>query len=249
MLLTLVKLVIPSFIKSLIKRCIAFIRWSPYQVISFSQEGEDIILRRIFDEKKNGFYIDVGAHHPKRFSNTYLFYKSGWRGINIDAMPGSMDLFKMYRPLDINIETPVLREIGMLTYYEFNEPALNGFSKELSESRDGFGVYKIINKIELKGFPLSNIIENNILPPFVIDFLSVDVEGLDLEVLESNDWQRFRPKVVLVEVLTDSIDTIASNSVALFMKKNGYLMYAKSVNTVFFLSEEYFEERRAVGNA
>src|SRR5262249_32770188 len=74
---------------------------------SYSQEGEDMILNRIFGEKKSGFYVDVGAYHPKRFSNTYFFYKKGWRGINIDAMPGSMKPFNAKRNRDINVETPV----------------------------------------------------------------------------------------------------------------------------------------------
>lgn len=74
---------------------------------SYSQEGEDMILSRIFGDKKNGFYVDVGAHHPFRFSNTYLFYKRGWLGINIDAMPGSMRLFDRFRKNDINIESAI----------------------------------------------------------------------------------------------------------------------------------------------
>src|SRR4051794_14772116 len=67
---------------------------------SYSQEGEDMILRRFFEEHGKGFYVDVGAHHPKRFSNTYSFYKQGWSGINIDAMPGSMARFRRVRPRD-----------------------------------------------------------------------------------------------------------------------------------------------------
>ena len=74
---------------------------------SYSQEGEDLLLRRIFEHQKIGFYVDVGAHHPFRFSNTYLLYKRGWRGINIDAMPGSMRLFRKFRPRDTNIECGV----------------------------------------------------------------------------------------------------------------------------------------------
>ena len=99
-----------------------------------------MIMRRLFENQQTGFYIDVGAHHPKRFSNTYFFYKMGWQGINIDAMPGSMEIFRRQRPRDINIEKPISNcgQVG-LTYYAFNEPALNGFSKELSDERNGLG--------------------------------------------------------------------------------------------------------------
>ena len=75
-----------------------------YSLKSYSQEGEDMILKRFFEGKQRGFYVDVGSHHPKRFSNTYFFYKTGWRGINIDPMPGSMKLFDKIRTRDINLE-------------------------------------------------------------------------------------------------------------------------------------------------
>lgn len=86
-----------------------------------------MILRRIFENVENGFYVDVGAHHPKRFSNTFYFYKKGWSGINIDAMPGSMSLFNKIRPRDINIEAAVSNEKEEVIFYIFNEVALNTF--------------------------------------------------------------------------------------------------------------------------
>ena len=83
----------------------------------YSQEGEDILLSRIFGEQTEGFYVDVGAHHPRRFSNTCFFYKRGWRGINIDALPGSMKVFQKLRPHDINLELAVSEREQVLTYY------------------------------------------------------------------------------------------------------------------------------------
>lgn len=117
--------------KFYIKVFVRFIRhivsFFQYGRNSYSQEGEDLILNRLFANKDKGFYIDIGAHHPYRFSNTYLFYLNGWTGINIDAMPGSMTPFKSKRPKDINLEVPILDKEGIMTYYQFNEPALNGF--------------------------------------------------------------------------------------------------------------------------
>ncbi|MCW5198180.1 hypothetical protein VU06_00335 [Desulfobulbus sp. F3] len=84
-------------------------------------------------KRKKGFYIDIGAHHPKRFSNTFYFYRQGWHGINIDAMPRSMELFNKIRPRDINIEAAISDEKVELTYYMFDEPALNTLSKESAE--------------------------------------------------------------------------------------------------------------------
>lgn len=83
-----------------------------YHTKSYAQEGEDMILHRIFERQSVGFYVDVGAHHPFRFSNTYLFYQKGWRGINIDAMPNSMRLFNRFRPRDINLECGISKGGG-----------------------------------------------------------------------------------------------------------------------------------------
>lgn len=202
---------------------------------SYSQEGEDMILSRIFEGKKNGFYIDVGAHHPKRFSNTYFFYKQGWRGINIDAMPNSMRLFNKIRPRDINLEIAISSESKKLTYYEFNEPALNGFSEELSRDRDGLRNYKIINQLEITTHRLDDVLKNlkNEIPT-EIDFLSIDVEGLDFEVLQSLNFNVYKPRVILIEILTSNLEDIAKHEIADYLKKFNYEVFAKTVNTVFF---------------
>src|SRR4051794_10306733 len=78
--------------------------FNPDCVSSYSQEGEDMVLRRVFNNKRGGFFVDVGAHHPRMYSNTYYFYLRDWRGINIDAMPGGMAAFDRMRPGDINVE-------------------------------------------------------------------------------------------------------------------------------------------------
>jgi hypothetical protein len=114
-------------LKNILRRFQDFLTWHPWVNRSWSQEGEDMALRRVFEKEKIGFYVDVGAHHPKRFSNTYFFYRMGWNGINIDAMPGSMKEFDKYRGRDINLELGVAKQEGILNSYVFNEPALNTF--------------------------------------------------------------------------------------------------------------------------
>ena len=205
-----------------------------YALKSYSQEGEDMILRRLFEKQKKGFYVDVGAHHPKRFSNTFFFYKNGWRGINIDAMPNSMYLFNKIRPRDINLEIPISDKKEKLKYYMFNEPALNGFSKELAEKRDGKDDYKIISEKEMETSTLEEILEKHLPYDQEIDFMSIDVEGLDLQVLKSNNWRLFRPKFVLMEVLYSSINEIADSKEYKYLAEFGYETFAKTVNTVIF---------------
>jgi len=180
---------------------------------SYSQEGEDLILTRIIGEKKEGFYIDVGAHHPKIFSNTFLFYKRGWRGINIEARPGSKKIFDKNRPCDINVEVPISSEDKILKYYIFNEPALNGFSKEMSNSRNGLKDYRIIKEIDLHTKTLKEVLDSNMMENQHIDFLNIDVEGLDYDVLVSNDWTKYKPSIILIEDVEFDLHSIGKSKV------------------------------------
>jgi FkbM family methyltransferase len=170
--------------------------------LSYAQEGEDLLIERFLDPVKgvSGFFVDVGAHHPTRFSNTYRLYRRGWRGINIDALPGSKRLFDRRRPRDINIECGVAGARGTLEYIQFNDRALNTFSAE-EAARKCHPPFFIVSKVTIPVVPLAELLETHLPAGQVIDFMSVDVEGFDLEVIGSNDWQRFRPKLVLVEML------------------------------------------------
>jgi len=205
-----------------------------YSIKSYSQEGEDMILRRIFEKQQSGFYVDVGAHHPFRFSNTFFFYKRGWVGVNIDAMPGSMKPFRKFRPRDINIEVPISNSDQLLTFYAFNEPALNSFSKELSQERDGKNGYFIQEKIELRASRLTSVLDSYLPTGTEIDFLSIDVEGFDLDILQSNDWVKYKPKIILIEILGSTLSEIEDQAITIFLKKIGYVVFAKAVNTVIF---------------
>lgn len=206
-----------------------------YGAESFSQEGEDMLLRYYFPNKTNGFYVDIGAHHPKRFSNTYYFYKKGWRGINIDAMPGSMAEFAKVRNRDINIEAPIADEPQILTYYMFNEPALNGFSKQISASRNGVQTYTIIDEIKLETKTLAALLDKHLPSGTIIDILSVDTEGFDLSVLKSNNWGKYRPHYIIVEDLElKSLADVSESKVCQFLEKHGYLLIGKCVNSLVF---------------
>jgi FkbM family methyltransferase len=204
-----------------------------YHRKSYAQEGEDLILSRFFEGKPQGFYIDIGAHHPFRFSNTYFFYKKGWRGINIDAMPGSMDIFQQKRPKDINLEAAISDVPSLLTYYAFEEPALNTLDPQGYALHTASGS-KLLFKKEIKTQRLDEILEKHLPPNQAISFMSVDVEGHDLQVLQSNNWQKFRPSFVLAEVLSKNVKEVLEDKVTVFLEQQGYTLVAKSVNTCFF---------------
>ena len=168
---------------------------------SYSQDGEDMILKSFYENRKHykGFYVDVGAHHPVRYSNTYFFYRKGWRGINIEPTPTAIKPFKILRSGDINLNIGVGSKKDRLTFYCFNEPALNTFSEEVALAADKKKKYKIIQEVKVEVLPLKDILEQYVPAGVKIDFLTVDVEGLDFEVLKSNDWVKFSPEYLLVE--------------------------------------------------
>jgi FkbM family methyltransferase len=200
----------------------------------YSQEGEDMILRSIFYGRDFGFYVDVGAHHPKRFSNTYFFYKLGWQGINLDPLPGCMDGFRKQRPRDISLELAISDKKEKLTYYLFDEPAFNGFSKNISEERNGKTGCRVVSKLIFETRTLAEILELYLPTNQEIDFLSIDVEGYELKVLRSNDWQRYSPEIVLIEILDTELSEVANNPVYQFMINQGYRLFAKLVKTYVF---------------
>ena len=212
-----------------------------YALTSYAQEGEDMILRRLFENRQPGFYVDVGAHHPKRFSNTYFFYKQGWRGINIDAMPGSMKLFERYRPRDINLEIAIGDSEETLPYYIFDEPALNGFSESISIDRNQASPFKLMAKQDLQTQTLETVLNNHLPANQKIDFFSVDAEGWDLIVLQSNNWKKYRPEVVLVEILHGMLNRYIDDPIAKFLMEQGYSPYAKSTNTWIFKIDDLDE--------
>ena len=234
-----------KLIKSLIpQRVRAWLGTSiDYRRLSYSQEGEDLILASLFDlqfSKTPGFYVDVGAHHPKLLSNTFVFYMNGWSGINIDAAPGSMLAFQHERPRDINIEAAVGEADKALTFYEFNQPALNSFCRDRIPT--GYFGWTIVRERQLTTATLAHLLEQHLPPGRLIDFMTVDVEGFDLRVLKSNDWARFRPAVVLVE----DDEAIQSNrfwdsSISRYMSQQGYNYCCNTLLTTFFVDQEQVE--------
>lgn len=202
----------------------------------YGQDGEDLILNRLLEGQPIGFYVDVGAHHPVRFSNTHLFYQRGWRGINIDAMPGSMKKFKKMRSRDINIECGVAGTAGKLVYHQFNEPALNTFDANEAEHKNK-PPYEMIGTVEVAVERLDTLLARYLPSGQQIDFLSVDVEGKDEEVLRSNDWSRYRPRFILAETLRTDMLSMGNCPVVQFLRSVGYKPVGKAYNTSFFALE------------
>ncbi len=230
------KSIIKKIIIKLIPNAVKYeLQKLPYGAqLSYSQEGEDMILERFFEGKEKGFFVDIGAHHPLRFSNTFHFYKKGWRGINIDATPGSMDAFKNVRPEDTNIEVGISVNEGFLTYHLFNEPALNTFSEERVKHLLEATPYKLVEKVKVQTKTLSQILDEYASTVSQIDFLTIDVEGLDFEILQTNNWKKYSPTFILIEDLNGSLENISSSKLYTYLHPFGYEVVAKTHNTLFF---------------
>lgn len=201
--------------------------------LCYAQDGEDLVLARLLENRENGFYIDVGAHHPSRFSNTYLFYLRGWSGINIDAQPQSMSIFKKYRPRDINIECGIGLLKGVESYYQFNEPALNTFDTREANIKN-VHPYKIIGTVNVEVRRLDEVLEKYLKKDQIIDFMSIDVEGKDLDVLKSNNWSKYRPRYILAETLRADLIEIKKCPLSKYLNGVGYDPICKVYNTLFF---------------
>jgi FkbM family methyltransferase len=209
------------------------------RALTFSQEGEDLILMRLFEGRANGFFVDVGAYHPFRFSNTFLLYRAGWRGINIDATPGSMLAFEQIRPDDINIECFVGDPTFEKVFTRYNEPALNSGSQAVVSSRAlPPSVYWPVGNLVVRPRSLSSIIKEHKPADTPIALLNLDVEGSESEVLESNDWSRHRPEIILIEQLSTDIEASMSHPTTRFLNEQGYRLIAKAFNSSFFRLEE-----------
>ena len=203
---------------------------------SFSQEGEDMIIDRLLNYKEHGFYIDLGALHPFRFSNTMHFYDKGWNGINIDATPGSMKLFEKYRKRDINLEMGISDKRGKLVHYEFNEPALNTFDYQLAKKceAESDGKYVIVKKVEVETFPIMDVLDEYVPENQQIDLLDIDIEGFDDFVIQSIDSTKYKPRIVVVEKPKGK-----ENGRYEILEKNDYIIVAMTLGNLIYMRSDY----------
>lgn len=204
----------------------------PHVSLSYSQDGEDMVLRRLLGAQQVGFYVDVGAHHPFRFSNTCHFYRRGWRGINIDADPDAMAAFGRHRPRDVNLSLGIGETEGELTFHRFNEPALNTFDSVLARERLKVPGVSAVGMRSVRVERLESVLARHVPAGTVIDFLSIDVEGLDAAVVASNNWQAHRPRFVLVEVLRVAFEDLSGEPIVRTLAGLGYKPVAKTCNTL-----------------
>ena len=213
--------------------------------MSYAQFGEDLILSHLFHQLdiKNPTYLDIGANEPRYISNTYFFYLRGSRGILIEPNPFLFKKLKKMRPKDIVLNTGIgFNETAQADFFVFPNYAngLNTFSEKEARHWENIGM-KGLGKIPIeKIIKMPLVTVNNILEQHFNgkspNFISLDVEGLDLEILKSIDYTRIKPEVICVETLAYDEDqkTFKLNEINLFLKSMNYEVYADTrVNTIF----------------
>jgi FkbM family methyltransferase len=172
-------------------------------MISYAQNHEDVLLRRLFADQAEGFYVDVGANDPVHLSVTKHFSRSGWRGLNIEPAPGPYSRLCADRSRDVNLNVGVAAEAGALTFYECpGNDALSTFSADQAEEYRQAGL-----DIQSRTVPvrtLGEICREHLSGP--VDFLSIDVEGFEREVLRGAELAQWRPRVILIEATKPSTD-------------------------------------------
>ena len=201
---------------------------------SFGQSGEDIIVASEFGKKKNGFYIDIGAFHPKLFSNTYLFYKKGWKGIVVEPNLELLKIHEEIRPRDVHVNAGVGEIETVMEYIMMNDPASNTFiNEEALESVEKAG-RKIVGKKQVAVLPLKKILYQYVPQGTEIDILSVDTEGMDLSVLKSNDWKKYRPKIIICEDMEFDLANWKKSKITTYLMDLGYELLGKTPYSLIF---------------
>ena len=208
--------------------------------LAYSHWGIDLIITKLLNSKNKGIYIDVGCHHPFLNNHSYLLYKSGWEGINIDIDYNSIDMFNFFRKNDVNIQIAVTDHKGEVDlFFYHNRAAKNTISKEFgSDAKE---------QKKINSDTLNNIIENSKFKNSKIDFVSIDVEGNEMNVLNGFNLKKYKPKLILLEFILPNkkefyekdINEITNSEVYNFLIKNEYKLINWNHDDLLFMRLDY----------
>ena len=201
---------------------------------SYSQFEEDLFLKTYFKNKRDGFFIDIGCHHPFKGNNTYLLYKSGWSGINIDLNQLGIDLFDIARPRDKNICTAISNKDGFIEYYL---PDNNPLSTEITIERKFSKILQEHHGNQYEAFKTKSMTWNSLEDEYKnffkkINFFKIDIEGADLKVLKSIDLNKLKVKLIMIEASNfDSNDR--NETINYLNSKNFTILFDNNLNIIF----------------
>ena len=200
---------------------------------SYSQSGEDMIVSYLFDSViniSNPTYLDIGANHYSKLSNSYYFYRRGNKGVCVEPDPLLYNEIIKHRKRDTCLNVGIgISDATEANFYVLNYPELNTFSKEAVDKISDFVKIERVIKV-----PLINI--NKIIEDYFDsqpNFISIDVEGWDLAILKTFDFRKFKPEVFCIETIDVSNMKKYDETIAFLISK-GYQIYADTfINTIF----------------
>lgn len=210
---------------------------NPNMKVTFSQFGEDVVLHHLLLQKlgiQNGFYVDIGCYHPWQYSNTAFLNLAGWRGINVDANRDNIEQFKIARPNDINICCGVGKEAGHLTFYKFNPGAVSTFSVEVADKWQKENGWQLIGTETMQVKTINQLLSETLPPNQQIDYLNLDIEGLDESVVLSFDFEKWKPNVLSIEMHETNNNRLEENRVYQKLVACGYKLYSFNLVTYIF---------------
>jgi len=184
-------------LKSFLRYLNLYRRKYKYKKISYSFNAVDLIIDYIFKNKNNGFYLDVGSQHPISNNNTYLLFRRGWSGINIDLDKKNIDLFNTARPNDINLNLAISSDVAEKKLYFYHDKSpINTLDKVVSDFQTS--TVKKIKRIKTTtlNIALQNLKFNN-----KIDYMNLDVEGHEMDIFKAFDLSLYKPSIISVEFL------------------------------------------------
>lgn len=206
----------------------------------YSQTGEDIILEYLLPQKK-GFYVDVGCYNPIVYSNTFKFYLKGWSGINIDANPLVCKEFEETRLRDTIVNTAISEEQKEVNYYVFGATeGVNTIDEKLIDEWKKHWDLTEVKKIQAN--TLSNVLQNKMPENQEIDLLTVDVEGHELSVLRSLDFDKYRPKVIVLEIHDFDLMNPMENEIIQFLDRQNYQFKFYATINVYFVDKNWVQK-------
>ena len=203
---------------------------------TYSMYGEDLIVKKFFKDKQKGYYVDIGCYHPIEGNNTYLLYKKGWNGINIDINQLSIDLFKKARADDLNINIAISNKFKKVKlYYRKKINMLNTIDKKFAKVnfKKGFNTKTIYSN------SLDSILEKSKYRNKKIDFLNIDIEGNEINALKSFNFKKYKPKLVCIEIhnlktTKNNVSYYKESPIYKFLNKKSYkLLWNNGFSFIF----------------
>jgi predicted XRE-type DNA-binding protein len=233
----------------MISKILKKIYYEKYTNKSYSISNVDLIINRMFSKIKNGIYVDVGCNHPIKYNNTYLLYKRGWRGINIDLDKKSIDEFNLIRNKDYNIQALISSEenINKEIYFYHERSAINTVSKDLIDYRNSknedFQIKKQLTST------LNKIIEDSPFKDKKINLISIDIEDHEYEALKNFNFNKYKIDCIVseihdynqekLEIYNQNIESIINNKLYNMLIENNYKLINWVNSDLIFVRKDF----------